>query len=64
MGVPFEPGAVDQGWAADGYFADGVWQGRFGADGAEEGVPACEVVLEEKCRDSSCWRWKTWKVVG
>lgn len=39
--VPFEPGFVDKGRAADGDFADGGGQGGFGADGAEEGVPAC-----------------------
>lgn len=40
MVVPFEPGAVEEGGAADGEFADVVGEGGAGADGAEEGVPA------------------------
>lgn len=42
VGVPLEPGAVEERGAEDGDLADGGGEGGAGADGAEEGVPACE----------------------
>jgi hypothetical protein len=39
VSIPFEPGFIDQGWAADGNFADVVWEGAFCSNGAEECIP-------------------------